>query len=240
MRLSRYAALLVLLIAAVARADIFDEKVPGAIGSPTAPSDTMIEGVRVRSSTVVSKLDAQTLKAHFAEVFDKSGLYVAEEVKDIELPNALQVTAVDTDRMVSYTVLLQKGAKKTTTVILTATYLAHAVKTPADAFAPMIPGATSVEVADVETANTMSYSTTATPAEVKAFYREKFAAMGFQETSELLFDRNNEQISLAVAPGLSTRSVLLIREVTGFAAPPAAPMAPANPSDRKQPDAGRK
>lgn len=207
-----------LLAPALAFAGLLDEPIPGAIAPATKPTSTVVDGVRVTMVTAVSKKDAASLKAHYAQRLTEMKLYMAEEVADVTLPNALQVTAVDTDNMVSYTVLLQKGASNTTTVILSTADLGHKVTRGAATFAPVMPGAQGVSSATMEGMQTLSYSTVATPAEVKAFYREQLTKLGFKEQEELVFGKANERIAVMVSPGLSMRSVMLVHE-PNYAAP---------------------
>lgn len=214
-------ALLTGLLSVAASADLLKQPIPGAVAPGTAPSTTVVDGVRVTMVSAVSKLDAEALRAHYTALFEQQGLYLADEVRDITLQNSLQVTGVDTDRMISYTVLLQKGGKGFTTVIASQAELAKQ-PVPANAsFAPILPGAQGVTTAMMEGMQTLTYSTVATPAEVKTYYREQLAKMGFKETEGLLFAKDNERISLVISPGLSLRGVMLVREFADGSPEPA-------------------
>lgn len=203
----------VLLFSAVASAQpVFADPVPGAVAPATAPSRTDVDGVIVTSVSVVSKKDAAFLKQHFTELFDKRGLYLAEEVRDVELANSLQVTGLDPDTMTSYTVLLQPGKKGFTTVLMSSAELAKKPMPPSMSFAPVMPGAAGVTQAQLEWMQTLSYQSTGTPAEIKAFYRQELGKLGYREIDELMFEKPPDRISLTVQPGVQARGVFLVKE----------------------------
>jgi hypothetical protein len=227
------------LFAAAAQADFFDEPVPGAVAPPTAPTTTTLDGVRMTMVTAVSKKSADELKAHYTAVFQRTGLYMADEVKDLDIGNNKQVTALDADRMLSYTVVFQPG-KGTTTVILSIAELARPPKPIAQSFAPVMPGATEVSAAQLEQMETMSYSVPATPHDIKVFYREQLKKMGYVEQGQdLLFTKGGETISLMVSPGLQPRGVMLIHERPGVAAVQAMQEAMKEPVKAPARDGGR-
>ncbi|MFL5318507.1 MAG: hypothetical protein ACJ790_02550 [Myxococcaceae bacterium] len=201
-----------LLVATAANAQVFAEPVPGAIAPPTAPSKTTLDGVVVTSVTVVSKKSAADLQAHFTELFAKNGLYLADEVRDVELPNALQVTGLDADNMVSYTVMMQPSKKGFTTVILSSAELAKKPQPATVSFAPVMPNAAGMATAQLEGMQTLSYEVQATPAEIKAFYRSELAKMGYREVEELGFQKGADRLTLNVSPGLSSRGVFIVKE----------------------------
>lgn len=221
--------LLLCLVATAASAQVFDEPVPGAIAPLTAPSFTMVDGVRVTSATAVSKKDAASLQAHFTALFEKKGLYLADEVKEVELPNTLQVTGLDPDNMISYSVLLQPSKKGFTTVILSSAELAKKPMPATASFAPMMPNAAGIATAQLEGLQTLSYDVTATPAEIKAFYRTELSKMGYREVEELTFQKGSDRLVLNVAPGVSSRGVFIVKETSAVPVPE--PVA--------KPDAGR-
>jgi hypothetical protein len=220
MRLSRsvfIATALAMTFAAsvVASANPFAKDVPGAVSKPTLAEKTVVDGVIIETSTVVSSKDVATLKAHFRAQFNRSGLYIAEETEEMKLKLGEQVTGLDTENLISYTVILQPSGKSATTVILSSANLGKRENKPAMAFAPVYPGSGPVTNTQLEWMKSMSYSTTATPAEIRAFYRQKFAAQGYEARPDDEFVRGTERIALTVAPGVTERTVLLIQETGG-------------------------
>ncbi|WP_426751150.1 hypothetical protein [Myxococcus sp. Y35] len=222
MRLSR--ALLVattwvmtLSVGPTASANAFVKDVPGAISKPTLAEKTVVDGVVIETSTLVSNKDVATLKAHFRELFIRRGLYLSEATAEMKLQLGEQVTGLDTDNLISYTVILQPSGKNATTLIVSSAELGKRQQKSVPAFAPVYPGSGPVTSTQLEWMKSMSYPTTATPAEVRAFYREKLAAQGYAPGPDDTFIKGTERIALTVAPGVTERTVFLIQEM-GIAA----------------------
>ncbi|NMO16940.1 hypothetical protein HPC49_24835 [Pyxidicoccus fallax] len=218
MRLSRSlflsASLMTLLVAGPSVAvSPFITDIPGAISKPTMPEKTVVDGVTIETSTVVSSKDVMTLKAHFRARFNRSGLYMAGETEAMKLKLGEHVTGLDTENLISYTVLLQPSGKGATTVIVSSANLGKRSMQPVPAFAPVYPGSGSVTSSQLEWMKSMTYATTATPAEIRAFYREKLSALGYEPLPDDEFVRGAERIVLTVAPGVTERTVLLVHEV---------------------------
>lgn len=218
MRLSRsifLAATLVttLAVGPAASANPFLKDVPGGISKPTLAERTVVDGVTIETSTLVSSRDVATLKAHFRARFARSGLYLAEETEELRLKLGEQVTGLDTESLISYTVILQPSGRNATTVIVSSASLGKRETQPLPAFAPVYPGSGPVTSTQLEWMKSMSYVTTATPAEVRAFYREKLAAQGYEPLPDDEFLKGPERIALTVAPGVTERTVLLVQEV---------------------------
>ncbi len=191
----------------------FGKDVPGAVSKPTLPEKTVVDGVTIETSTLVSSKDVATLKAHFRAQFARGGLYLAEETEAMKLKLGEQVTGLDTENLISYTVFLQPSGKNATTVIVSSANLGKRAPQPAPAFAPVYPGSGSVTSSQLEWMKSMSYATTATPAEIRAFYREKLVAQGYEPLPDDEFVKGAERIVLTVAPGVMERTVLLVQEV---------------------------
>ncbi|WP_164018538.1 hypothetical protein [Pyxidicoccus trucidator] len=194
-------------------ANPFVKDVPGAVSKPTLAEKTVVDGVTIEASTLVSSKDVATLKAHFRARFARSGLYLAEETKELKLKLGEQVTGLDTENLISYTVLLQPSGKNATTVIVSSANLGKRETLAAPAFVPIYPGSGPVTSTQMEWMKSMSYATTATPAEVRAFYREKLAMQGYELRSDDEFVKGAERIALTVAPGVTERTVLLVQDV---------------------------
>ena len=76
-------------------------------------------------------------------------------------------------------------------------------------YAPIFPGATGVTSYRLETMKAMTYSSGATPAELKSFYRETLKALGFAEQEELSFTKGGQRLTVTVAPGITERFVMV-------------------------------
>lgn len=199
-----------------ASANPFVRDVPGAVSQPTQAEKLVVDGVVIETSTLVSTKDVATLKAHFRALFTRRGLYLAEETAEMKLKLGDQVTGLDPENLVSYTVIMQPSGKNATTLIVSSAELAKRQQKAAQAFAPVYPGSGPVTSTQLEWMKSMSYPTAATPAEVRAFYREKLTAQGYAPGPDDDFIKDAERIALTVAPGVTERTVLLIQE-TGSA-----------------------
>lgn len=218
MRLSRTllvatAWVMALSVGPSASANPFVKDVPGAVSQPTQAEKMVVDGVVIETTTLVSSKDVATLKAHFRALFTRRGLYLAEETAEMKLKLGDQVTGLDPDNLVSYTVIMQPSGQNATTLIVSSAELAKRQQKAAQAFAPVYPGSGPVTSTQLEWMKSMSYTTTATPAEVRAFYREKLAAQGYTPGPDDEFIKGAERIALTVAPGLTERTVLLIQEM---------------------------
>ncbi|WP_163786717.1 hypothetical protein [Myxococcus vastator] len=202
-----------LTVGTTASANPFVKDVPGAVSQPTQAEKTVVDGVVIETSTLVSSKDVATLKAHFRALFARRGLYLAEETAEMKLKLGDQVTGLDPERLISYTVILQPSGKNATTLIVSSAELARRQHKAAPAFAPVYPGSGPVTSTQLEWMKSMSYATTATPAEVRAFYREKLSAQGYAPGPDDAFIKGAERIALTVAPGVTERTVLLIHEM---------------------------
>lgn len=203
----------VLAVSPAVSANPFVKDVPGALSKPTLAEKTVVDGVIIETSTQVSSKDVPTLKAHFRARFERSGLYLAEETEGLKLKLGDHVTGLDTENLISYTVILQPSGKNATTVIVSSADLGKRETRAVPAFAPAYPGSGPITSTQLEWMKSMSYATTATPAEVRAFYREKLAAQGYEPLPDDEFVKGTERIALTVAPGVTERTVLLVQEV---------------------------
>lgn len=184
---------------------------PGITSPPTAAVITEANGARVLSRTVTSSRPPAELKDHFARLFTRAGLFLAPEQEQWKMELGVQVSGLDTENLLSYTVMLQPSGKKGTTVVVAVVDLGarKASTAPKDLFAPLYPGAGPVTAVNLEAVKTLSYAVPATPAEIKKFYRETLGAAGYREDEPLIFTKGSAQLSLTVAPGISERYVML-------------------------------
>ncbi|MBS1150309.1 MAG: hypothetical protein H6Q89_2007 [Myxococcaceae bacterium] len=205
--------------------DGFLRDVPGMTSQPTAPAVTTVDGIKVVQRSVSSNRSAHELQKHFAAAFDAAGLYIAPEQDEVKPLVGLQISGLDTENLLSYSALLQPAAKGTTVVIA---YADLGKKKPTrEPIGPVFPGANSITSFAVENQKATSYAVDATPAEIKAFYRETFAGVGFTEAAPNVFQKGNQQFTVTVSPGVSERYVLLKLETVPGAPAPAKPPPPA-------------
>jgi hypothetical protein len=183
--------------------------VPGRTSATTVPVVTNVEGVNVTQSSCTSKASIDELNAHFAKRFAKQGLYLPPEQKDWQPEAGTQLTGLDPENLVSYTVMLQPAGKAVTVLIAAADLGAKKLGETAEPVAPAMPGATGLTSYRLEGITAMSYAVRATPVEIKAFYRETLKKGGWVETGGLAFVKDGQQLTVEVSPGVSERYVMV-------------------------------
>jgi hypothetical protein len=197
--------------------DRYIESVPSRTGDPTDLMGTTVDGVPVRQRSIQSREKPEVLQAHFVKLFQKAKLYLAPEVMGIHGQAGLQVTGIDPENMVSYSVILQPNPQGTTIVVASAD-LGHLQTIKSDnAIGPVYPGAQHVTSSTMEGIHMMTYEVQATPAEIKAFYRDEYGKGGYAESGELNFVKGTDRATLTVSPGITKRMVML---QTGTQTPP--------------------
>ena len=168
------------------------------------PTVQVVNGLPVRFSAAMSRHDIPYLMDFYAKEFMRAGLYIPppEDAKALNLGDRFfQLTGLDTDNLISYTVMFQQVDRNMTTVIMSQGYLQEWLKKKRDAspgdFAPLAPAATLVVRSHAEDVDIITYSTQITPADVMAFYRDTLGKAGFLQGSEPgIFERAGEQIKV--------------------------------------------
>jgi hypothetical protein len=185
------------------------QSVPSKIGTPTDMVGTSVDGMVVRQRSVVSKESVSTLKEHFFKLFRAAGLFIPPDVEQMRGQAGEQVTGLDSENMIAFTAVLQPNPKGTTIVIAAADLGHLAVIKSATTNGPVYPGATGVTTSSLEGMHIMTYSALATPAELKAFYRDAYAKAGYREDGEMVFVKGDDQVKVVVSPGISSRTVMV-------------------------------
>jgi hypothetical protein len=189
----------------------FIQSVPSQIGQPTDLVGTTLDGMVVRQRSVVSKEKVDTLKKHFFTLFRTAGLFMPPDFAAMQGQAGEQVTGLDTENLIAYTAIFQPNPKGTT-IVIAAADLGHlpVIKSP-QTNGPVYPGATGVTTSSLEGMHVMTYTVEATPAEIKAFYRDAYRKEGYRENGELTFvrDTDKDQAKVVVSPGISARSVMV-------------------------------
>jgi hypothetical protein len=214
--------------------DDFMSRVPQRVSEPTAAAGTVVQSVPVVQRTCASAARAEDLKAFFAAEFKKLGLWISPEQEKFKPKIGEQISALDKENLISYTIIMQPSGKLTTVVIAAANVGKPMVNPTNDAVAPVPPGSHSITSYRMEAVTGMTYQTPGTPAEVKQFYRDTLGKLGFKETGELMFVKDQTRVVLMVSPGLAERSVALyIDHPTPELTPP--PAVPEKPADKPAP-----
>lgn len=166
-------------------------EVPGVVSS---------NGLPMKLFAVRSGWKTAELVQYFATAFEKAGLYIPPAREQIQRLRYPQLTALDPERMVTYTVILQPNEDGSTTVITGEAHLAER-KPISQWLVPLFPGAEQPVQSDLEAMKTLIYTVPAAPADVQRFYDEQLKALGFQAGGGGTFAKGGRVLRLDVRPG---------------------------------------
>jgi hypothetical protein len=174
------------------------------------PGVTWSNGVPTRMHIVVSGWNAQDLEAYLLAAYEKAGLYVPPMKDQLDFMQELIVTGLDVDTKISYTTILQTNLDGTTTCILATANLTER-RTPTGDPAPLFPGAKNVVRSDTESAQLIQYEAPGAKVDdVLKYYRDTLSRSGFQETSRLVFQRNDEQFQVIANPDKAGKTQVVV------------------------------
>jgi hypothetical protein len=176
------------------------------------PAVQVVNGLPVRFSAAVSKANPDFLVKYYVDEFNKAGLYIPPADEQLQMaPPAFQLTALDTDNLISYTVILQVIGEKQTNVIMGQGYLESWLrrKPPSADFAPLFPQSENVVRSKGEGIDMLQYTTAAEPPAVYAFYDDVMKKAGYTLAESGVFVKGNERIQLRVAKANRKTGVLL-------------------------------
>ena len=226
----------------------FTWDVPRVLESVDVPGVMRADGIPVKLRSVKSAESAQVILQHLVDRFAQAGFYIPPDKHRTQWLREPQLTALDTDRLISYTFVLQSNPDGTTTVVLGEANLGQA-RREQGSFAPVFPGGTDLMQSDMEGSRSMTYLVPAEPSKVRAFYAEQLAGAGYHEDADGTWVGHGEELRLAVRTARDGRTaVILLRRTAsddgmGTAVkegprpldPPAAPPAGAAPPSPPRP-----
>jgi hypothetical protein len=191
----------------------FHWDVPGVVDWVESVGPQVSQGVPMDLQMVRSTVPAELLVQHFVDDFEAAGFYLPEDKYQRSPLAEPMLTALDPEKMRSYTVIFQSNPDHTTTLFLGTADLSHYNPGAASQleWAPMMPGATHLMRTDMEVAQTAMYSVNASEQEVLAFYREALGKHGYQESEPGTFRRGTEVLSVSSHAENGERKVVLNR-----------------------------
>lgn len=207
----------------------FQWKVPGLVDWVDSPGVQVSDGVPMVLEMARSSLPMEQLIQRFADSFEASGLYIPPDPFQESILAEPRLTALDTERMLAYTVVFQPNPDRTTTLYLgTADMSRYEPGGGAKLeWAPLMPGAEKLMRTELEVAQSAMYSVRAKPSEVLAFYRQALVPQGFKETEPGAFRRGNEVLHVFTEVDGPECMVGLSRRLSGAdEEPPAVAPAP--------------
>ena len=204
-------ALVVALAAPVAlgQKPTFTWDVPRVLETVDVPDIIRADGIPVKLRSVKSAERPEVILQHLVNTFEAAGFWIPPDSERTQWLREPQLTALDTDRLISYTFFLQSNPDGTTSVLLGEANLGQARREQAS-FAPLYTGARDVMQSDMEGARTLSYVVEADPAKVSAFYVEELRGAGFTETEMGLWRRGEEEFQVGVRSAAPGKVVVVI------------------------------
>jgi hypothetical protein len=182
--------------------------VPGAISELRAHGEDVVQGVPMRMHAVLSSWQLQPLLQHFADTFLEANLYLPPVKSQPRWLREPQLTALDVNRQISYTVIFQPHKDGTTTVILGEADLAR--RTPADVGLPVFPGVRGAMQSRSESGRMVSYVAAATSAEVSDYYRTTLIAAGWAPADSGVFVKSGMRLEVSVSAEPQGTAVRLV------------------------------
>jgi hypothetical protein len=205
----RWLALVALLSGTQAAAQRlpFTWDVPKMLDVVEVPGVMMADGYPVQIRAVRSAEKPQVLLQHMVDRFEAWGFYIPPNQKQIF--REPQITALDVEKLISYTVIFQPNPDGTTTLLLGE---ANFSRPPGkhSPVAPLFAGAASVMHTDMEGTRTVTYVVSAKAAEVEEFYRKELPKGGFNETEPNLYRNGSEELQVLVRSTKADQTTVVI------------------------------
>jgi hypothetical protein len=197
----------------------FNWDVPRVLDIIDVPGVMLANGIPVRLKAVRSAEKPEPLLQHIVDRWIEWGLFIPPPEEQKQTLQEVQLTAVDPERFITYTVILQPNVDGTTTLYLGEANLSQPPK-PTTSIAPVYPGAEGLMTSDLEVVRSVNYSVRAKEAEVAAFYRTELGKAGFKEVQPGRFRAGSEEVELILKPFQpGTLSVAVMRRTAAPGAP---------------------
>jgi hypothetical protein len=177
----------------------FTWDVPKVMGIVDVPGVMLADGIPVRMRAVRSAEKPEPLLQHMVDRWMEWGMYVAPLEQQPQTLREPMITALDPERLITYTVIIQENPDGTTTLYLGEADMSQPPKA-VSSVAPVFPGAQKVMTSELEVVRSVNYTVDATAAEVDAFYRKELGKLGFKEVKPRLFRNGREELELLLNP----------------------------------------
>lgn len=194
---------------AVAQRRPFTWDIPKVVEAVDVPGVMMANGIPVRIRAVRSSEKPEALLQHIVNRFEQWGFFLAPIETQAQPFREPQLTALDSDQRVSYTAIFQPHPDGTTTVFLGEANLSQP-PVKQSPFAPVYPGARDLVHTDVEVARSLSYSVSAKPADVHAFYRRELGKQAYTQVEPDLYRNGAEELRVMVRASQGARSSVVV------------------------------
>ncbi|WP_224368019.1 hypothetical protein [Hyalangium versicolor] len=175
----------------------FTWDVPKVLEVVEVPGVLKADGVPVKIRSVKSAERPEVILQHMVDRFEQWGFYIPPDHHRTQVTREPQLTALDTERFISYTFALQPNPDGTTTVVLGEANLSRPRQTGSP-IAPVFPGAKGVVNSDLEVARSLTYVISAPRGKVETFYREEMRKAGYTEREPFLFRNGGDELQVMV------------------------------------------
>jgi hypothetical protein len=173
--------------------------VPKVVDIIDVPGVMLADGIPVRLKAVRSKEKPEPLLQHIVDRWEAWGLYIPPVEHQPQTLREPQITALDPERLITYTVLFQPNPDGTTTLYLGEANMSQPPKA-LSSVAPVYSGAEGVMTSELEVVRSVNYTVRAKEAEVEAFYRAELGKAGFKEVEPRRFRSSSEEMELVIRP----------------------------------------
>jgi hypothetical protein len=196
--------------------------VPGLIAWVDSPGMQISDGVPMALQMARSKLPVEVLLQHFADSFQKAGFFIPPGREQLRAFQEPQLTALDPEKLVAYTVIFQENPDGTVTLILGTSHLSQYKPGGAGAllWAPLPPGARQLMHTQMEGGQSAVFTVSSSREEVTAFYHDALKQAGFEQEEPGVFRRGGEVITLYAQQQEGQLAVTLTRRLGAEMGPP--------------------
>lgn len=177
----------------------FSWDVPKVIETVEVPGIMRADGIPVKLRSVKSAERPEVILQHLVDRFELAGFFIPN--KRSQWLKEPQLTALDTERLISYTFIIQPNPDGSTTVVLGEANLGLAER-QVETIAPVHPDAEDVMNTDVEVARTLAYRVPASKStpDITGFYRKQLLPLGYTETEPNTYRKGSEELLVTVSP----------------------------------------
>lgn len=179
----------------------FSWDVPKVLETVDVPGVMNANGIPVKLRSVKSAERPEVILQHLVDRFEAWNFYIPPSKDRTQWLKEPQLTALDTERLISYTFFLQSNPDGTTTVVLGEANLGQRQQKTSP-IAPVFPGAKEVMSSHLEVARSLSYLVPAarTSPDVQGFYRKELTRAGYTEVEPDTYRRGTEELQVTVRP----------------------------------------
>jgi hypothetical protein len=196
--------------------------VPGLIAWVESPGMQISDGVPLNLQMARSKLSVETLLQHFADAFQKAGFFIPPGEEQVRAFQEPQLTALDPEKLIAYTVIFQENPDDTVTLILGTSSLSQYKPGNAMAllWAPLPPGAKQLMNTQMEAGQSAAFTVASSKEQVMAFYSDAMKGAGFEQEEPGVFRRGGEVITIYTQQQGDELAVSLTRRMGAEMGPP--------------------